>query len=127
MASNRLPDPLNRLFTLAEDMADGLHAHEVAVGVKQNSEASVRADLGAAQAAENEFQTKREAKTVATTAQTVADSNAKAFIASAKGVLENYLGKRWSPAWATAGFRNNSTAIPTTAGERQTCLEALKT
>jgi hypothetical protein len=28
MASNRLPDQLDRLFALAEDMADGLAAHE---------------------------------------------------------------------------------------------------
>jgi len=33
MATNRLPDPLDRLFALAEDMADGLHAHEAAVGI----------------------------------------------------------------------------------------------
>jgi hypothetical protein len=58
MASNRLPDPLNRLFTLGEDMEDGLHAHEAAAGVKQNKEVDVRADLGAARAAENEFQAK---------------------------------------------------------------------
>jgi hypothetical protein len=47
MATNRLPDQLNRLFALAEDMADGLHAHEAPVGIKQNTEAAVRADLAA--------------------------------------------------------------------------------
>ena len=30
---------------LAEDAADGLHTYEVAVGIKQNKEADVRADL----------------------------------------------------------------------------------
>jgi hypothetical protein len=50
MATNRLPDPLDRLFALAEDMADGLHAHEAPVGIKQNTEAAVRADLAAARA-----------------------------------------------------------------------------
>jgi len=47
MATNRLPDQLDRLFALAEDMADGLHAHEAPVGIKQNTEAAVRADLAA--------------------------------------------------------------------------------
>ena len=127
MASNRLPDQLDRLFALAEDMADGCHAHEVAIGIKQNKEADVRADLATAQTGENNFQTKRAAKNVATTAQTVADSNGKAFIGTAKGVLENYLGRKWSNAWATAGFVNNSTATPTAIAERQTCLDSLKT
>jgi hypothetical protein len=126
MATNRLPDQLDRLFALAEDMADGLHAHEAPVGIKQNTEAAVRADLAAATAAEAEFQAKRRAKTDAVTAQTVADSNGKAFIGAAKRVLENYLGSRWSNAWATAGFVNGSTAIPGTIAERQSCLDALK-
>jgi hypothetical protein len=72
MASNRLPQQLDRLFALAEDMADGLAAHETAVGIKQNKEADVRADLAAAAAAEADFQAKRRAKTVAVTAQTLA-------------------------------------------------------
>jgi hypothetical protein len=118
---------LDRLFALGEDMADGLSAHEAEVGVKQNQAADVRRDLTAARTAENQFQTKRRDKTAATTAQTVADSNGKALIATAKGVLENYLGKKWSPAWAAAGFGNNSTAIPATLEQRQSCLAALKT
>jgi len=127
MASQRLPDPLDRLFALGEDISDGLSAHEAEVGVKQNQAADVRRDLTAARTAENQFQTKRRDKTAATTAQTVADSNGKACIATAKGVLENYLGKKWSPAWAVAGFGNNSTAIPATLEQRQSCLAALKT
>ncbi len=45
MASNRLPDSLDDIFILAEDMADGCHNHQAAVGFKQNLEADVRADL----------------------------------------------------------------------------------
>lgn len=127
MATNALPRQLDRIFALAEDMADGLQTHESAVGIKQNTEAALRAALSAAQAAENNFQTKRNAKTLAVTAQTVADSNGKAFIAAAKSVLENYLGRHWSSAWASAGFVNGSTAIPNTLAERQSCLDALKT
>jgi len=127
MASNALPNQNDRLFTLAEDMADGLHAHEVAVGIQQNKEAKLRPDLTAALAKESAFQAKRHAKLTATAAQTVADSNGKAFIASAKRVLENYLGGTWSAAWAEAGFVNNSTAVPKTIAERQASLGALQT
>jgi len=127
MASNKLPEQLDLLFTQAEDMADGLHANEMTVGIKQNTEAALRAALTAAQAAESLFQTKRRDKVAATTAQTVVDSNGKAFIATAKNVLEHYLGKKWSPAWAAAGFVNTSTATPATLAERQTCLGALQT
>ena len=96
MASNRIPDQIDRLFALAEDMADGCHDHEAAVGIKQNKEADVRANLTPAQTAENNFQTKRATKTAKTTAQTVADSNGKAFIGAAKRVLEIHLGSKWS-------------------------------
>lgn len=125
MASNRMPDQNNQLFALAEDMADGLNLHQTPIGIKQNLESSVRTDLTAAQTAETNYQAKRQAKVVATTAQTVADSNGKAFIATAKRVLENYLGAQWSQAWATAGFVNGSTAIPSKIEERQSCLSAL--
>lgn len=61
------PATLDALLTLAEDMTDGLHTHEVAVGVKQNLEVPVRV--------------------------TIADSNGKAFIATARSVLEPSSGR----------------------------------
>ena len=70
MASNSLPKNLDALFTLAEDMADGLNAHAVAIGVLQNTEAKVRADLLAGQTAQNNFVASRAAKIGLTTAQT---------------------------------------------------------
>ena len=42
MASNQLPKPLDDLFTLAEDMTDGCHNHQAAIGLKQNLEVDVR-------------------------------------------------------------------------------------
>ena len=38
MATNRLPNKLDQLITLAADMADGLKAQEANVGLKQNTE-----------------------------------------------------------------------------------------
>jgi hypothetical protein len=126
MASNRLPDQNDRLFALAEDMADGLNANQGPVGIKQNKENDFRPDITTAEAAEVDYQNKRQAKVVATSQQTVADSNGKALIAAAKRVIEHHIGAQWSQAWATAGFTNGTTAIPSKIDERQTCLAMLK-
>ena len=126
MASNTLPSGLDALFTLAEDMADGLNAHAVAIGVLQNTEAKVRADLLAAQTAQNNYVASRAAKIGLTTAQTVADSNAKAFIGITRDVLAVTLGGQWSQVWEATGFPNQSLAIPTTLEERQALLAALQ-
>jgi hypothetical protein len=126
MASNQLPAGNDDLFTLGEDMADGLHAHEVAVGVKQNKEADVRAALTAAITAQNDFKAAQTAKLALSTAVTVADSNAKAFIGSARRVLINYLGDGWSQTWGATGFPDQSTAVPGTQAKRQALLLSLK-
>ena len=47
MAANPLPDDLDGLLSMAEDMADGAAAHGVAIGLLQNTEARIRADITA--------------------------------------------------------------------------------
>ena len=126
MASNQLPVAIDPLFTLAEDMADGCHAHEAAIGLKQNKEADVRADLTAAITAQTDFKASQTAKLALSSAVTVADSNAKAFIGSARRVLINFLGDGYSQAWDATGFPNQSTGVPATQGERQALLQSLK-
>ena len=126
MGSNRLPKPLDDVFTLGEDMADGCHSHEAAIGLKQNLEADVRGDLAAAICAQKKYKTALSAKTDFSTAVIVADSNGKAFISSARRVLANNLGEGWSQAWVATGFPNNSTAVPGTQSERQALLNSLK-
>lgn len=126
MASNLLPSGLQNLFTLAEDMADGLHGHEVAVGVKQNTEAAFRADLTAAITAQTNHVAAQTAKVALSTAVTVADSNGKAFISTARNVLATYLGNGYSQAWDATGFPDQSTAVPGTQAKRQALLQALQ-
>ena len=125
MASNQLPDANEDLFTLGEDMADGCHAHEVAIGLKQNKEADVRADLSAAIAGQNNYKTALAAKGDFSTSVTVADSNAKSFISTARRVLVTYLGDSWSQTWEATGFPDQSTAVPGTQGKRQNLLQSL--
>jgi len=71
-------------------MADGLQVHQAAVGVQQNVVVAVRGNLTAATTAESSYQAARSLKTTRTTAQTVADSNGKAFIAAAKKTSSNH-------------------------------------
>src|SRR5688500_18305038 len=104
MAQNEIPQSIDPLLVLGEDAADGALTHAVAVGITQNTEAKIRADVGSLQGAQNLHLSKRAAKVAATAAKTAQDSNAKAFIASATGVLKNYLGTQWAPAWQEAGF-----------------------
>jgi hypothetical protein len=125
MAQNPLPDQWDQLKTLATDMIDGLHSIGVATGVKQNTEAVMVAALGAANTAENGFQTNKAGKLSKTTSQTTADSNGKGFIAQTKRALAGALGESWSSNWAPVGFVNNSLAIPSTIGEREALLKAM--
>jgi hypothetical protein len=125
MASNQLPVAINALFTLAGDMADGCNAHEAAVGLKQNKNADVQADYTPALAAQTDHLAAQSAKVALSAAVTVADSNAKSFIGSARRVLVNYLGAGYSQLWDATGFPNNSTAVPATQAERQALLQSL--
>jgi hypothetical protein len=126
MASNALPNPLDDVFTLGEDMADGCHNHQAAIGLKQNTETNVRADLDATIDAQTVYKAALSAKTDFSTAVTVADSNGKAFISSARRVLANNLGENWNQSWVATGFPDLSTAVPGTQAKRQALLLSLK-
>ena len=124
MAGNEMPTNNDQIFTLAEDTADGLHLHEATVGVKQNTEADVRADLAAARAAAAEYDASRTAKSALNTAQTAADTAGKACLSATRKVLALKLGESWSDAWLPTGFPDQSTAVPATVQARQELLFA---
>src|SRR5437879_2326428 len=52
MAINSFPKQLDKLWAAVRSLIQGLHTHEAAVGVKQNTEAAVTADFATAQTAE---------------------------------------------------------------------------
>ena len=126
MASNALPPKLDRLFTLCDDMNDGLTAHEVAVEVKQNTEAVMRPALGAARAAEANFGQCQVNKKTANATLTTADKAGRIFIINARKRLSGFLGEAYSLEWGAAGWPNNSTAVPTTQAERYNLIVSLK-
>ena len=126
MAANPIPDALPQLFSLAEDMADGCQSHEVAVGLKQNKEADLRAALTAARTAETAYATAKGDKDTLSTALRLADSNARALLKAARAVLAQSLGESWSAVWEPTGFPNQSTAVPATQEERLNLCASLK-
>ena len=127
MAANPIPQNPDELFAFGEDMADGLNQHEGAIGMAQNLEAGVRADLLAAQTAEAAYQTGRATKISLGATTKTADAAAKVFIRKTRGVLQNYLGTQWATEWEPTGFPNQSIGVPSTRAERQTLLSSLST
>ena len=123
---NPIPNGLPELFSMAEDMADGLNTHEATVGIKQNTESDLRADLAAAQAAEGAYAAAKGVKVTASTNLRIADSNARAFLKAARAVLAKRYGELWSAAWEPTGFPNQSTAVPGKQDERFALCAALR-
>ena len=126
MAANPIPTSLNALTALGEDAADGAHAHEVGIGLKQNKEADIRADLTDALAKIATHAAAVGAKPTLSAAVRTADSNGKAFIATARDVLVPSFGSPWSQAWEPTGFPNQSLGVPRTQPQRQSLLASLR-
>jgi hypothetical protein len=122
MASNRVPTTYNALVSLAEDAADGAQSHGADVGLSQNTEAKIRADLAnlvgdpnavppipSKQAA---YVAAKSDKTAKTALKNIAERNARTFASTAVGILKPHLGTQWNSVWQAAGFVSGSLAIP---------------
>jgi hypothetical protein len=118
MASNKLPDPLDDLFSLADDCVDGAHQYEATLPLKQNTEVAIATDLGDARADETAYKNLNTGLSAAQTAVRVADSNVKTFLAKAKKAIASVKGDDWSPLWSELGFPSGSLALPTTQSGR---------
>lgn len=126
MASNEIPKNYTDAVALAEDAADGAQTHGVAVGLKQNTAAVIRADLDALTAAEETAAVKRTAKATAATGNKTADSNGKAFIARFIQLEKPRIGSPWGPLWQEAGFSSGSISMPGTQGDRFVLIGEIK-
>jgi hypothetical protein len=126
MAENPIPDDIDGQMALAEDMADGLNQYELVLLIGQNTEARMRASLDGFRVANLAYRDARDLKKTRTAQQRVADSNGKAYIFAAVGVLKNFLGQTWDEGWELAGFVNGSIAVPGKMAERQTLLQSLR-
>ena len=126
MASNPAPENRNRARALAEDIADGLKTHEVSTGIKQNTQAVMRAALALEQTAFNTKTASQSGLDGAYTALQIGDSNAKATIGNVRLVLVKRYGQRWNLQWVRTGFPDQSTAVPRTQDKRFALCLSLK-
>jgi hypothetical protein len=126
MSSNPTPDNNDILRALADRMADGCHTYEVAIGIKQNTEAAIRAAIATLTTAELQVGLKKQAVNDASTALQAADDAGTETLTGCKLRLAQKLGQRWSAAWEPTGFPNQSTGVPRSADERFTLLGDLK-
>jgi hypothetical protein len=126
MAGNPVPEGQEELLALAEDMADGCHNHEAAIGLEHNKEADMRAAITALRNAEAAFGTAKGNRQAAFDALEAADRAATEFLTAARGVLAQFLGNRWSTAWEPTGFPDMSTAVPKTQDKRMNLCASLK-
>jgi hypothetical protein len=126
MAGNPVPDLQDELLALCEDMADGCHNHEVALGLNNNKEVNVRADILALRNAESAYGTAKDVRQDAVDALQAADAAAEAWLGEARKVLGSFLGNRWSTAWEPTGWPGQSTAVPNSQEKRLNLCAALK-
>lgn len=123
--SNELPDGFSSLVDLADDMIDGLHDHEARLKIKQWTEASLTPLLLEARARKRAYGDAQAAEDTVTGQRKVANSNAKAFIATAKRLLTGALGAAASRPWEEAGWPTGTTEAPETIDGRRKLLEKL--
>ena len=126
MSSNPTPDNNGILRALADRIADGCHTYEAALGIKQNTEAVIRAAISGLATAELQVGLKKQAVDDASTALKAADDAGTVVLTNCKLRLRQKLGERWNPKWEPTGFPTHSTAIPLTPDERFTLLADLK-
>lgn len=126
MASNRIPDSLEELMSLAEDAADGAHQLEDTIGLKQNKETNIRADLAELVACKNAYDSKAGDAPAKETAVRVARSNARFALIAARDNFKRFLGAKPSAAWQTAGWPNDSIAVPATSEKLLPLLQSVK-
>lgn len=140
MKNNPTPKNLGVLLGLAHDLSDGLHIIEDTIGMKQNKEADIRADIlkleGDPAAADGSnakkgsilvYKLTRTAGSNADSALSVlAKGEVQDFLQAASDVLSGILGRKWSNAWIPTGFPDNSTAVPIKQDKKFALLSALK-
>jgi hypothetical protein len=126
MAANPTPDNDDVLCALAEDLADGCHLHEVAIGIKQNLESVLRAAIQAVAEQKQLLGKARATLDAETITHEGKDKEASQVLTNCKLRLAKLFGSRWNPAWEPTGFPGQSTAIPGTMDLRFSLLNSLK-
>jgi hypothetical protein len=125
--SNQVPQTYDPLIQLLEDAADGAHQYGTAIGLKQNTELDIRADLtalvGTPAGPANVppavpgfkalWNSAKSSKVAMTAALRTVQSNGRTLAMTCIGTLKPLLGQQWGSAWNAVGFTDNSLAVPT--------------
>lgn len=125
MATNMIPNTASKLIPMAEMAANGLRDHGAALGVLQNTEPKLRADIAALTAARIAHSTASAAKSVGTATRNESDLLARQFLASTRKIFSIHFGGNWNTDWQRAGFPNGSTAVPESPAARFELLQRL--
>lgn len=125
MASNKLPDSRSALIDLAEDMIDGLQDHATRIGILQWTAVKLGALVADTKTKKAEHEAASAAEDLVTGERKIANSNAKAFIATAKRMLGDELGSAPNRAWEDAGWPSGTTEAPVTIEDRKKLLDKL--
>jgi len=107
-------------------MAKGCKMHEVALGIKQNTEAVMLAAHGVLSAAETAVGLKKQQSAAAYAALEAAHTAGFEMLTGCKLRLAKLYGQRWNVNWEPTGFPDQSTKIPDDYATRLTLLDALK-
>ncbi|MBI5775496.1 MAG: fibronectin type III domain-containing protein [Verrucomicrobia bacterium] len=126
MAGNPTPDNQDELLALCEDLADGCHNHETAIGLNNNKEADIRAAITALRNAEAAFGAAKDDRQDAVDALQTADAAAVEFLTNARRALQTFLGSFWGAAWEPTGWPDQSTGVPATQEKRLNLCASLK-
>ena len=126
MASNPTPEDRAVLVALAEDLADGCDLHEVAIGIQQNTEAAIRTAITGEANAKLAWVTPIGAVDDAYDDVQDADAAGAMVLKNCRLRLAKLFGSGYSSNWQTAGFPNQSTAVPDSQDGRFTLLDSLR-
>ena len=126
MAGNPVPIGQNEVLALGEDIADGCHHHEVAIGLLHNKEVDIRSAITGLRTTESGFGAAKDDRQHAMDALHVTDDTATVFLGTTRKVLMSFLGNTWSTAWQPTGFPDLSTGVPRTQEKRMNLCASLK-
>ena len=125
MAANPTPTNDHVLLATCDRLAGGCHALEVEIGIKQNTEEKVRADLATAVAASQALGEAKSTLGKCRTALRKADADGKRVLRHCRLRLAQIFGAKFSSSWEAAGYRNHSSAVPEMHGKRLSLLGSL--
>ncbi len=126
MAANPTPDDDDVLKALAEDISDGCDLHEVAMNIKQNTAATIRAAITSFDTMRLLRGQKEQLVEQKSATHQGADEAGTTVLKNCRLRLVKVFGGQFNSQWMTAGWPNGTTAIPTTQSGRFSLLSSLK-